>query len=131
MTGLDLADGLRIIHGVDTEGGFGHQAHLQFAWNLLDEAGDVEEAERVANMTIRHAAELAGTPDKYHCTVTDFWIRVLAHVRETHAEADSLEGALKVMPALADPELPRRYWSRLDDPEAKQHWVEPDLKPLP
>ena len=130
MTKLDLADGLRLIHGVRTEGGFGHLAHLEFAWALLDEAADVEEAERVASMTIRHAAELAGTPEKYHCTVTLFWIRLLAHVKTSYPEARTLDAVMQVAPELADPDLPNRYWSNLDG-EAKQHWVEPDLRPMP
>lgn len=128
---MDLADGLRIIHGVEIEDHFGHIAHLRFAWALLDESSDVEEAEHVARLTIRHVAEVAGNPDKYHCTVTVFWIRMLAHVKEANPQLSSLDEALDAVPDLRDPDLPSRHWSNLDSTEARDHWVEPDLAPMP
>lgn len=131
MSRLDLADGLRIIHGVEIDDHFGHIEHLRFAWALLDESEDVAEAERVANLTIRHAAELAGSPAKYHCTVTGFWIRMLAHVRAENSPLHDLDEALEVAPDLSDPDLPSRYWSNLNTEEARHHWVEPDLAPMP
>lgn len=132
MTRLDLADGLRLIHGASgREDHFGHEAHLRFVWALLDEAADTEEAERVACLTISHAAELADNPDKYNCTVTLFWTRLAAHVRSEHHEAATLEDAFDVFPDLRDPHLPDRHWSNINSAEAKQRWVEPDLAPMP
>ncbi len=130
MRPLDLADGLRLLHLAKGDGYFGHQAHLRFGWSLLEEAADVEEAERVAALTIRHAAEVAGSPTKYHYTMTLFWIRMLARVRDEHG-ITSLEEALEAHPELADARLPDRYWSNIDDEEARRRWVEPDLQPLP
>jgi len=34
-------------------------------------------------------------------------------------------------PPLGDSTLPERHWSNLDDDEARAHWVEPDLIPIP
>lgn len=130
MTRLDLADGLRLIHQVDTDDYFGHDQHLQFAWALLDETSDVSEAERVACLTIRHLAELAGNPGKFHHTVTVFWIRALGDARSEVPTPATLVGALARHPDLADPTTPERHWSDLDSLEARTTWVEPDLKPL-
>jgi hypothetical protein len=130
MTQLDLGDGLRILHKAKTGEHFGHESHLRFAWALLDSADSVENAEHVANLTIRHVAELGGNPTKYNCTVTIFWIRLLDHVRKTHDSISNLEEAFDAWPDLQDPHLPDRHWSDVNSEEAKRHWVEPDLIPM-
>lgn len=131
MSNLDLADGLRLLHEASGGEYLGHQAHLRFAWSLLDEADDQEDASRVACLTIRHAAEMGGTPAKYHATVTIFWIRLLQHLRDTHPDVSSVSEMLELHPPLGDSTLPERHWSNLDDDEARAHWVEPDLIPIP
>jgi hypothetical protein len=131
VSNLDLADGLRLLHEASGGEYLGHQAHLRFAWSLLDEADDQEDASRVACLTIRHAAEMGGTPAKYHATVTIFWIRLLQHLRDTHPDVSSVSEMLELHPPLGDSTLPERHWSNLDDDEARAHWVEPDLIPIP
>jgi hypothetical protein len=114
------------------EGGyFGHQAHLRFAWEVLDEADDLADAERVTCLTIRHAASIGGNPDRYHATVTIFWVRLLGHLRAVYPDVTSVEQMLTVYPALGDQSLPERHWSNLDSEESRAGWVEPDLIPLP
>lgn len=114
------------------EGGyFGHDAHLRFAWAVLDEADDVDDAERVACLTIRHAADIGGNPAKYHATITIFWIRLLDNLRRTHRDVSSVGQMLDVYPPLGDPSLPDTHWSDLDSEESRTSWVEPDLIPLP
>lgn len=131
MSRLDLADGLRLLHEASGGEYLGHEAHLRFAWAVLDEADDEEDASRLACLTIRHAAELGGTPTKYHATVTIFWIRLLQHLRETYPDVSSVAGMLERYPALGDSSLPKRHWSDLDADEARTRWVEPDLIPIP
>ena len=131
MSRLDLADGLRLLHQASRADYFGHEAHLRFGWALLDEADGVEDAWRVACLTIRHVTELGGTPAKYHATVTMFWLRLLAHLRAEHPDVTSVEQMLDRHPPLADSSLPRRHWSNLDSDEARTTWVEPDLVPIP
>lgn len=131
MSALDLADGLRLLHQASGGEYLGHLAHLRFAWSLLEEAEDVADGERLACLTIRHAAELSGSPGKYHATVTMFWIRLLDHLRHQHPDVSSVDEMLEQYPPLGDVTLPRSHWSDLDSEEAKAHWVEPDLIPLP
>jgi hypothetical protein len=128
---LDLADGLRMMQEAGEGGYFGHEAHLRFAWEVLDEAEDLADAERITCLTIRNAAGIGGNPDKYHATVTIFWVRLLHHLREAHADVTSVEQMLDVYPDLGDQTLPERHWSNLDSAESRSAWVEPDLIPLP
>lgn len=130
MNQLDLADGLRMLEA--TRGEYlDHKAHLRFAWAVLDEAEDVDDAVRVVSLTIRHVAELGGNPAKYHETVTVFWIRLMAHLRDTYPDLENVEQLAERYPAALDPGLPTRHWSNLDTPEARTIWVEPDLIQLP
>ena len=131
MSRLDLADGLRLLHEASRGEYLGHEAHLRFAWGVLDEADDVEDAARLACLTIRHAAEMGGNPAKYHATVTIFWIRTLEHLRAGHPDVSSVSEMLVIYPPLGDTSLPERHWSNLDADEARAHWVEPDLIPIP
>lgn len=126
---MDLADGLRLIAGARRGEHFGHEDHLRFAWGLLSEAPSVEDAERVANLTIRHVAELAGNPNRYNCTMTIFWIRMLHQARREGVA--TLEEAIAAHPELADSRLPHTHWSDIDTEEARTRWVDPDLRPMP
>lgn len=131
MSKLDLADGLRLMQQASRGEYFGHVAHLRFAWSVLDEADDAEDAARVVCLTIRHATDLGGNPAKYHATVTIFWIRLLEALRRTHPDVSSVPEMLERHPPLGDPSLPERHWSNLDSEETRASWVEPDLIPLP
>ena len=130
MSRLDLADGLRILDATSGDV-LDHRAHLRFAWTVIDESDNVDDAIRVVSLTIRHVADLAGTPAKYHETVTVFWVRLMAHLRDSYPDVADVEELLERYPAAADPSLPRRHWSDLDSPRARTTWVEPDLLPIP
>jgi hypothetical protein len=127
---MDLADGLRLLHGTHDDGPFDHMAHLRFCWAVLEEAESVDEATSVVSLTIRHAAELGGTPDKYHETVTVFWVRLVDHVRQTYPGATTIEELCEVYPDLTEADLASRHWSNLEG-EARTTWIEPDLIPMP
>ena len=131
MSRLDLADGLRLLHQASGGQYLGHEAHLRFAWSILDEAEDCADAERLACLTIRHAAELGGNPGKYHATVTIFWIRLLDHLRQEFPDVTSVGEMLDRYPSLGESTLPESHWSDLNSDEARAHWVEPDLIPIP
>lgn len=92
---------------------FHHVDHLHLALDYLREEATVDAAiERMA-ATLREKAAAAGVPEKYHHTVTVFWMRRLA--------------------PLVDKDLPLAYYSRerLDSDAARGGWVEPDVRPLP
>jgi hypothetical protein len=82
--------------------------------------------------TIRQFASSAGHPEKYHDTITIFWMRILAALGASTHHSD-LEKVLKENPQLLEKNFPLEYYSRetLFTDCARTSWVEPDLKPLP
>jgi hypothetical protein len=88
---------------------FHHASHLRLALVYLEESTSVDEAaERMAS-SLKCFATALGHPDKYHHTITLFWIRMVAQ--------------------LLDKSLPFRYYSRerLWSDAARTGWLEPDL----
>jgi hypothetical protein len=91
---------------------FHHASHLRLALAYLDESGSVDAATDRMAAALRRFAAAAGQADKYHHTVTVFWMRMVAR--------------------LLDKDLPLTYYSRerLSDDAARSAWVEPDLQPF-
>jgi hypothetical protein len=92
---------------------FDHAAHVRFALDCLAAAPSLDAAAEQVEAALRAKAEAAGHPEKYHRTVTLFWMRMVARLLDTG--------------------LPLEYYSRdrLFGDEARRSWVEPDLQPLP
>ena len=110
---------------------FDHGAHVRVAWVYLREAVSLDQALSRMRDAIRVFAATAGVPQKYHETITVLWMRLLADVRAGGASGE-LADVLRAHPALADKELPLRYYTRdrLFSQEARAAWVEPDRRPL-
>jgi hypothetical protein len=90
---------------------FDHAAHLRLALECLSSSPSLDAAiDRVA-AALREQAAAAGHPEKYHHTLTVFWMRLIAR--------------------LLDPNLPLQYYSRarLFSDAARHGWLEPDLDP--
>jgi hypothetical protein len=117
--------------GSVTPAEFNHVAHVRVAWVYLREEASVEGALPRMRDAIRRFAAAAGASQKYHETITVLWMRVLADVRARGASGE-LADVLRAHPALADKDLPLRYYSRerLFSDEARTAWVEPDRQPL-
>jgi hypothetical protein len=113
-----------------------HAAHLTVAlWHLLQY--DWPEAVRRVRLGIQRynaAHGIRTTPTGgYHETLTLFWLRtVRAFLEGERNEARSLVRLANELAATADRSLPLAHYTRerLFSPEARAHWVEPDLKPL-
>jgi hypothetical protein len=115
--------------------GFPHASHLRVAWVYLEESASVGEAcERMA-ATLRRFAASVGKPEKYHQTMTVFWMRALAAARSVGAPAPvdaTFEDVLGRHPELLDKDLLLAYYSpqRLASDEARSSWIEPDRRSL-
>ena len=111
---------------------FHHREHLRVAWAYLQEAGSTEEACARMCLAIRGFADAAGVPGKYHETMTMFWVRLLALVRERHFAEQNIEPILQTHAFLLDKDTPFCYYSRarLMSEEARLRWQPPDLRPL-
>ncbi|MGE5244090.1 MAG: hypothetical protein ACM3SQ_07675 [Betaproteobacteria bacterium] len=111
--------------------GFHHAQHLRVACAYLDELDSAEAAgARMAEVLRRFAASV-GQPEKYHHTITIFWIRMLARACAGAGTTDFDAIALRY-PALLDKDLVGRFYSKaaLDSSDARTGWVDPDLQPL-
>ncbi len=112
---------------------FNHRAHLRLAYLHLEKAGEVDlAAERVCK-TIQHYAAHHGAPDKFHCTLTQACVKVVAHFK-ARAKDLTWEELLIKFPGLEQNmlELLHQHYSpaRLSSPKAKEVFCEPDLLPF-
>ena len=91
---------------------FNHAAHLRLALDRLTAARSFDTAAAEITGILRGKAEAAGHPEKYHHTLTLFWMRMLAR--------------------LLDKNLPLAYYSpeRLSSDAARTGWLDPDLQAI-
>ena len=109
---------------------FGHYEHLRIAWLVIDRHGP-EVATEIIGPRLKAMAVAKGVAPLYNETMTRFWIRFIAHVREATGAA-TIDQAIEKVPMLLDKNLALRHWSRtaLFGPDARVTWVEPDVLPL-
>src|SRR4029077_20718277 len=90
---------------------FHHASHLHVAWVYLSESATVDEAAAKMRDTLRRLAAAGGKPEKYHETVTLFWIHLLSRA---HAATDgkSLEEIVHANPCLLEKNFLLSYYSR-------------------
>src|SRR5438874_8758115 len=110
---------------------FHHASHLHVAWVYLTESSSVQQAAKKMRNTLRRFAASAGKPEKYHETITLFWVHLLGQAHAT-GSAKTLEELVQANPQLLEKRFPLAYYSaeRLFSDYARSTWVEPDLKPL-
>ncbi len=110
---------------------FYHASHLHVAWVYLAESSSVREAANKMRNTLRRFAAAAGKPEKYHETITLFWVHLLSRAHAA-SRAERLDEILQANPQLLEKNFPLAYYSaeRLFSDEARTSWVEPDLKTL-
>jgi hypothetical protein len=110
---------------------FHHLSHLHVAWVYLAESSCLDDAAAKMRHTLRRFAASVGHAEKYHETITLFWIQFLGRIRMTNV-GRSLEEIVQVNPHLLEKNFPLEYYSRetLFSARARAFWVEPDLKPL-
>jgi hypothetical protein len=110
---------------------FHHASHLHVAWVYLAESLSVQQAADKMRDTLRRYAATAGKPQKYHETITLFWVHLLSRAQAA-GRGRRLEDIVNANPQLLEKNFPLAYYSaeRLFSDEARTSWVEPDLRPL-
>jgi hypothetical protein len=110
---------------------FHHRDHLRLAWVQIRRIGLERASESVA-VAIRQFAAHDGNADRYHDTMTRFWVRVVGIGINRHPTLP-FEDLLAAEPHLLDKNLPFLHWSRerMRSDEARLRWVEPDLRSMP
>jgi hypothetical protein len=114
-----------------TRGRFGHREHLELAWTYLGQS-PVDVAGPQMAAAIGHVAEVHGTPERTHETITISWVLLVAVHRQKSSGAN-FDEFIAENPGLLDRRLldghysPELLWSE----EARRRWTSPDLRPLP
>ncbi len=124
-----MAFARRVERGDVPPAAFDHRAHLRLALAYLDESASLDEATGRMGAALRRFAAAAGKPEKYHETLTAFWMARLAASRDTPPRA-RLDALLRRDPALLDKDLPLAYYSRrrLFSARARRDRLSPDLR---
>jgi hypothetical protein len=129
MTDIELTRALE--RGEIENEDFQHVSHLHVAWVYLSESVSPNEVADKMRKTLRQFAASMGKLEKYHETITLFWIFLLADAHAT-ASSRTLEEIVHANPRLLEKDFPLTYYSRerLFSQCARSSWLEPDLKPL-
>jgi hypothetical protein len=127
MTDVELTRALE--RGEVANEDFRHASHLHVAWVYLTESSSTQRAADRMRDTLRRFAAAAGKPEKYHETITLFWLHLLAYAASREKR---LEDVVDANPQLLEKNLLLAYYSaeRLFSDVARTSWVQPDLKPL-
>ena len=130
---MDDREFLRLFHDGNLPGEeFRHRGHLRLAWLVLSRHRK-DDAEQIVAREIQRLAAASGSPNRYHDTLTRFWVRLVGHAMEHAQGARSIDELLARFPLLLDKTLPYRHWrgETFSSDQARAGWVEPDLAPLP
>jgi hypothetical protein len=112
---------------------FDHQAHLTVAlWYLTH----LPFADATATMrsNIQRFAATHQQSQLYHETITMFWMRLLRHVLDTTEPSELFPDIVyRAIGRFGSMQPFFRHYSRdrAFSPEAREHWVAPDLYPMP
>jgi len=79
------------------------------------------------------AATIGRPTSRSNGPLTQFWVRLVAHVIEAFPGAAQFDAALACFPRLRDNALPYRHYRQvtLGSEDARRRYVEPDLLPMP
>ena len=113
-------------------GQFHHRDHLRLAWLLIRRL-DLELAGITIASGIQRFAAAHGHAEKYHETLTQFWVRIVGHMVHVRPDIIDFETFIATFPQLLDKGLPYRHWRHetMGSATARARWVEPDLLTLP
>ena len=114
-------------------GRFNHRAHLRLAYIYLVEHPDEVALALFRNGLLKFLSFHGVAGSKYHETLTDAWILAMRHFMERSSPASSFDDFIAQNPILLDSGIMMTHYSseRLFSAEARQHFVEPDLSPIP
>jgi hypothetical protein len=126
----ELAAVLAAITGPGGE--FRHRQHIHLAFLAVRRYGMPEATGRVCTW-IRGIAAYQRAPQKYHHTVSQAWVELVAHHVAAGPDCTDFEDFARRNPALLNKRLLSRHYrsSTLAAAAARHGWVGPDLLPFP
>src|SRR2546427_11247999 len=123
---MDDGEFLRLFHDGNLSGEeFRHRGHLRLAWLVPFKHSRIE-AESILAREIRRFAIANGASNRYHDTLTRFWVRIVGHALENAPDTQSIDELLTRFPFLLDKGLPYRHWlgETFHSDRARAGWVE-------
>jgi hypothetical protein len=125
----ELAAMLATVTGPGGE--FRHRQHIHLAFLAVRRYGMPEATGRICTW-IRGIAAYQRAPQKYHHTVSQAWVELVAHHVADEPDCADFEDFARRNPALLDKRLLARHYrsSTLAAAAARRGWVEPDLLPF-
>ena len=111
---------------------FKHADHIRLTWAYIRRLGMIGAEERIGASIHKFAASL-GHPEKYHKTITRAWFRLVYAAYCTTPDITDFAKFIDSHSSLLDRTALLTFYSpeRLSSEEARQRWLEPDLRPLP
>ena len=112
---------------------FSHLSHLTVAVFYLQNSGESEATEKMREGLLRFLNHHKAGSQKFHETLTIFWIKtVLQVLTKLDPHVSLLERANAVIERSSDSRLVFEFYSKelLNSDEARKGWVEPDLKAI-
>jgi hypothetical protein len=111
---------------------FHHADHLRVSWIYLRRFDEPAAQERMAQAIQRFSTH-QGSPGKFHVTMTQAWMRLVAAAWRATPAITRFEEFAAAHPRLLDPQALAKHYSAdlLGSASARIAWVEPDLAPLP
>ena len=112
---------------------FDHHAHMTVALWYLSQL-PFAEATVVMRTNIQHFAARHQQNQLYHETITGFWMRLLHHSLDCAEPSEAFaEVVYRAITTWGSMDVFFRHYSQecAFSMEARQHWVDPDLVPLP
>src|SRR6266702_7808798 len=99
---MDDSEFLGLFHDDDLpRQEFRHKGHLRLAWLVLSRHRK-DESEQIVAREIPRFAVAYGASNRYHDTLTRFWVRLVGHAIENAPEARSIDDLLARFPFLLD-----------------------------
>jgi hypothetical protein len=110
---------------------FRHREHVRLTWIYLTTEPPAAVEARLCRALLALATS-HGVAQRFHHTLTVAWIRIIESARRLNPDAP-FHALVDACPWLLDKDAPLAYYTRdvLYSDEAREGWVEPNLKPLP
>jgi hypothetical protein len=110
---------------------FKHLDHVRLAWIYIRRWGARAAEERIARSIYRFALSL-GHGEKYHATITTAWMRLVHSAYCSTPAIEDFDRFISSHAWLADKRNIHLFYSQslLSSPQARQQWIEPDIRPL-
>ena len=112
---------------------FHHREHLRLAYVHLVRSGYPAAVRTVREDLLAFLDHHQVDPKKYHETLTQAWVKAVAHFMDRTERASGSIDFLNQNPAILDSAIMRSHYSRetLQSESARHNFVSPDREPIP